>query len=89
MTDSPADPPTAPKISMSFGAQKPKNVFASGPKKNPLAGKKGSVLAAPKKMSEQERIMKAEMEANERKRSKPGPGYKPGLNNKRPKISLS
>jgi DNA/RNA-binding protein KIN17 len=88
-TDSPADPPTAPKISMSFGAQKPKNVFASGPKKNPLAGKKGSVLAAPKKMSEQERIMKAEMEANERKRSKPGPGYKPGLNNKRPKISLS
>ncbi|KAJ5979755.1 hypothetical protein N7481_007053 [Penicillium waksmanii] len=87
--DSPADPPAAPKISMSFGAQKPKNVFASGPKKNPLAGKKGSVLAAPKKMSEQERIMKAEMEANERKRSRPAPGFKPGLNNKRPKISLS
>jgi DNA/RNA-binding protein KIN17 len=87
-TDSPADPP-APKISMSFGAQKPKNVFASGAKKNPLAGKKGSVLAVPKKMSEQERIMKAEMEANERKRSRPAPGFKPGLNNKRPKISLS
>lgn len=87
--DSPADPPAAPKISMSFGAQKPKNVFASGPKKNPLAGKKGSVLAAPKKMTEQERIMKAEMEANERKRSRPGPSFKPGLNNKRPKISLS
>lgn len=88
-TDSPADTPAAPKISMSFGAQKPKNVFASGPKKNPLAGKKGSAMAVPKKMSEQERIMKAEMEANERKRSRPAPGFKPGLNNKRPKISLS
>lgn len=84
---SPAEAP-APKISMSFGTQKPKNVFASGPKKNPLAGKKGPVLAAPKKMSEQERIMKAEMEAQERKRSRPGSG--PGFNNnKRPKISLS
>lgn len=88
-TDTPttADPPSepAPKISMSFGAQKPKNVFASGPKKNPLAGKKGPVLSAPKKMSEQERIMKAEMEAQERKRSRPAPGF----NNKRPKISMS
>lgn len=86
--DSAADPPadsSKPKISMSFGAQKPKNVFASGPKKNPLAGKKGPLLAAPKKMSEQERIMKAEMEAQERKRSRPDSGF----NNKRPKISLS
>ncbi|KAJ5600812.1 KIN17-like protein [Penicillium hetheringtonii] len=82
--DLPADS-SKPKISMSFGAQKPKNVFASGPKKNPLAGKKGPVLAAPKKMSEQERIMKAEMEAQERKRSRPASGF----NNKRPKISLS
>jgi len=76
--------PAAPKISMSFGAQKPKNVFASAAKKNPLAGKKGPVMAPQKKMTEQERIMKAEMEANERKRSRPDSGF----NNKRPKISL-
>lgn len=76
--------PVAPKISMSFGAQKPKNVFASAAKKNPLAGKKGPVVAPQKKMTEQERIMKAEMEANERKRSRPDSGF----NNKRPKISL-
>jgi DNA/RNA-binding protein KIN17 len=86
-TDAPApaeSAPAAPKISMSFGAQKPKNVFASAAKKNPLAGKKGPVMAPQKKMTEQERIMKAEMEANERKRSRPDSGF----NNKRPKISL-
>jgi DNA/RNA-binding protein KIN17 len=86
MSDAPTptdSAPAAPKISMSFGAQKPKNVFASV-KKNPLAGKKGSVMAPQKKMTEQERIMKAEMEANERKRSRPDSGF----NNKRPKISL-
>lgn len=73
------------KISMSFGAQKPKNVFASAAKKNPLAGKKGPVLAPQKKMTEQERIMKAEMEVMERKRSRPNSGFD---NSKRPKISL-
>lgn len=72
------------KISMSFGgAQKPKNVFASGPKKNPLAGRKGPVMAQPKKMTEQERIMKAEMEAAERKRSRPDSVF----NSKRPKLA--
>ncbi|KAI2786848.1 KIN17-like protein [Penicillium oxalicum] len=72
------------KISMSFGgAQKPKNVFASAPKKNPLAGKKGPVMAQPKKMTEQERIMKAEMEAAERKRSRPDSVF----NSKRPKLA--
>ncbi|OQE47463.1 hypothetical protein PENCOP_c001G03999 [Penicillium coprophilum] len=83
-TDSPAPPaPAAPvKISMSMGAQKPKNVFAMA-KKNPLAGKKGSIFAAPKKMTEQERIMRAEMEAMERKRSRPDSGF----TNKRPKIT--
>ncbi|KAJ5151723.1 KIN17-like protein [Penicillium capsulatum] len=85
-TDSPApaaqDPPQAAKMTMSLGAQKPKNVFAAG-KKNPLAGKKGPVLAAPKKMTEQERIMKMEMEANERKRSRPDSGFQ----SKRPKIA--
>lgn len=75
---------SAPKISMSFGSQKPKNVFASA-KKNPLAGKKGPVMAPQKKMTEQERIMKAEMEAMERKRSRPASG---GPDSKRPRISL-
>ncbi|KAL4801788.1 domain of Kin17 curved DNA-binding protein-domain-containing protein [Aspergillus unguis] len=77
--------PQAPKISMSLGGAngKPKNVFATAAKKNPLAGKKGPVMAAPKKMSEQERIMKQEMEAMQRKRL--GGGGMP--NPKRPKIS--
>lgn len=86
-TESPApstqEAPQAPKISMSLGAQKPKNVFASAGKKNPLAGKKGSVLAPPKKMTEQERIMKAEMEAAQRKRSRPDSGFSQP---KRPKV---
>lgn len=83
-TDSPApSAPAAPvKLSMSMGTQKPKNVFAAA-KKNPLAGKKSSAFAPPKKMTEQERIMKAEMEAMERKRSRPDSGFM----NKRPKIT--
>ncbi|KAL4772262.1 domain of Kin17 curved DNA-binding protein-domain-containing protein [Aspergillus nidulans var. acristatus] len=78
-------PQAAPKVSMSLGGGngKPKNVFASAAKKNPLAGKKGTVVAPPKKMSEQERIMKQEMEAMERKRL--GGGGMP--NPKRPKVS--
>ncbi|PLB44964.1 hypothetical protein P170DRAFT_513067 [Aspergillus steynii IBT 23096] len=80
-----AAPQPAPKISMSFGGgQKPKNVFASAAKKNPLAGKKGPVMEAPKKMSEQERIMKQEMEAMERKRMR-GPSGFP--NAKRPRVT--
>ena len=76
--------PAAPvKISMSMGTQKPKNVFAAAAKKNPLAGKKGSIVTAPKKMTEQERIMRAEMEAMERKRPRPDSGF----TNKRPKIT--
>ncbi|KAL2840952.1 domain of Kin17 curved DNA-binding protein-domain-containing protein [Aspergillus pseudodeflectus] len=75
----------APKVSMSFGGanSKPKNVFAAAAKKNPLAGKKGPVMVAPKKMTEQERIMKQEMEMMERKRL--GGGGMP--NPKRPKVS--
>ncbi|KAL4919669.1 domain of Kin17 curved DNA-binding protein-domain-containing protein [Aspergillus aurantiobrunneus] len=78
-------PQAAPKVSMSLGGGngKPKNVFASAAKKNPLAGKKGPVMAAPKKMTEQERIMKQEMEAMQRKRL--GGGGMP--NPKRPKVS--
>lgn len=87
-TASPApsqNPQAAPKVSMSLGGgnSKPKNVFASAAKKNPLAGKKATVVAPPKKMSEQERIMKQEMEAMERKRL--GGGGMP--NSKRPKVS--
>lgn len=83
--DSPVPATEAPpvKLSMSAGAQKPKNVFASAAKKNPLAGKKGSIVAQPKKMTEQERIMKAEIEAIERKRARFDSGP---ANPKRPKI---
>jgi DNA/RNA-binding protein KIN17 len=77
-------PKPAVKLSMSFGDKKPKNVFASAVKKNPLAGKKGPVMEAPKKMSEQERIMKQEMEMMERKRMRGGPSGMP--NPKRPKM---
>ncbi|KAF7122059.1 hypothetical protein CNMCM5793_000014 [Aspergillus hiratsukae] len=88
--ESPAAPveaapqPAAPKLSMSLNNNKPKNVFAAVAKKNPLAGKKGPVLEQPKKMTEQERIMKEEMEAMERKRLRAGSGFP---NAKRPKIS--
>ncbi|KAJ5116692.1 KIN17-like protein [Penicillium angulare] len=82
-TSAAAPAPAPAKISMSFGgAQKPKNVFSAA-KKNPLAGKKGPMLVQPKKMTEQERIMKAEMEAQERKRSRPDSG----ANQKRPRLS--
>lgn len=82
-TDSPtASAPAPVKVSMSMGPQKPKNVFAAA-KKNPLAGKRGSVLAPPKKMTEQERIMKAEMEAMDRKRSRVDSGFM----SKRPKLT--
>ncbi|KAE8377076.1 domain of Kin17 curved DNA-binding protein-domain-containing protein [Aspergillus bertholletiae] len=77
-------PKPAVKLSMSLGDKKPKNVFAAAAKKNPLAGKKGSVMEAPKKMSEQERIMKQEMEAMEKKRMRGGFGMP---NPKRPKLS--
>ncbi|THC99162.1 hypothetical protein EYZ11_001337 [Aspergillus tanneri] len=77
-------PKPAPKLSLSFGDKKPKNVFASAVKKNPLAGKKGPVMEAPKKMSEQERIMKEEMEAMERKRMRGSSGFQ---NAKRPRVS--
>lgn len=77
-------PQAPPKLSMSLGDKKPKNVFAAAAKKNPLAGKKGPVMEAPKKMTEQERIMKSEMEAMERKRMRAESGLP---NAKRPKVS--
>ncbi|KAI9374186.1 domain of Kin17 curved DNA-binding protein-domain-containing protein [Aspergillus egyptiacus] len=83
--EQPAPAQAAPKVSLSLGGGngKPKNVFAAAAKKNPLAGKKGPVVTAPKKMTEQERIMKREMEMMERKRL--GGGGMP--NPKRPKVS--
>lgn len=81
-TAPPAQQPV--KLSMSLGDKKPKNVFAAAAKKNPLAGKKGPVLEAPKKMSEQERIMRTEMEAMQRKRVRSESAF-PG--SKRPKVS--
>lgn len=85
-TTAPPAQPAQPgvKLSMSLGDKKPKNVFANTTKKNPLAGKKGPVLEPPKKMSEQERIMKTEMETMERKRMRAESGMP---NAKRPKVS--
>ncbi|RAL06736.1 putative C2H2 finger domain protein (Kin17) [Aspergillus homomorphus CBS 101889] len=82
----PAPAALAPKVSLSFGGggNKPKNVFATAVKKNPLAGKKGPVKEAPKKMTEQERIMKQEMEAMERKRMRGSSGFPDA---KRPRVS--
>ncbi|KAG4428760.1 hypothetical protein IFR05_015762 [Cadophora sp. M221] len=61
------------KISMKMGfSTKPKNVFAAA-KKNALGGKKAAVIEQPKKMGEAERIMREEMERNN-KRGQPGFG---------------
>ncbi|KAH7393256.1 domain of Kin17 curved DNA-binding protein-domain-containing protein [Cadophora sp. MPI-SDFR-AT-0126] len=66
--------PAAPgNISMKMGfSSKPKNVFAAA-KKNALGGKKAAIIEQPKKMSEAERIMREEMERNN-KRGPPGFG---------------
>ncbi|PVH85552.1 hypothetical protein DL98DRAFT_511614 [Cadophora sp. DSE1049] len=66
--------PAAPgKISMKMGfSSKPKNVFAAA-KKNALGGKKVAIIEQPKKMGEAERIMREEMERNN-KRGPPGFG---------------
>lgn len=67
-------------IAMSFGAPvtKPKNVFASASKKNPLAASKKPLDSSTSRpMSEAERIMKEEIE---RKRQREAKGFKPGAN---------
>ena len=51
----------APKP-VSLALNKPKNVFATGPKKNVFASKKSTFMAPQKTMSEAERIMKEELE---------------------------
>ncbi|KAK0116111.1 hypothetical protein ONS95_013143 [Cadophora gregata] len=69
--------PAAPgKISMKMGlSSKPRNVFAAA-KKNALGGKKAAIIEQPKKMGEAERIMREEMERNN-KRGPPGFGGPP------------
>ena len=68
--------PAASGVKVSF--QKPKNVFSAPSKKNALSGNKSVFKpAAPKPMSEAERIMKEELE---RKRSRESGGFAPGLN---------
>jgi len=54
---------TIPKVSASLDVKKPKNVFATVAKKNPLASKKNvATKQQAKPMSEAERIMKEEIE---------------------------
>ncbi|KAK7966102.1 uncharacterized protein PG986_000379 [Apiospora aurea] len=74
--EAPASAATAAaSVSLKMAAKpQPKNVFAAA-KKNALSGgsKKPSPFQQPKKMSEAERIMKEEMEKNNKKR--PGSGF--------------
>jgi len=79
--------PTPPleKVTLKMGlTSKPKNIFASAPKKNALSGSKVQAKDSPKRpMSEAERIMKEEIE---RKRMRDSYGG-PGLNTKRPRLT--
>ncbi|KAK8017590.1 zinc finger protein RTS2 [Apiospora rasikravindrae] len=71
----PATSAAGAPVSLKMAAKpQPKNVFAAA-KKNALSGgsKKPSPFQQPKKMSEAERIMKEEMEKNNKKR--PGSGF--------------
>jgi DNA/RNA-binding protein KIN17 len=82
--DKPAEPPSAPKLSLDLGA-KPKrvNVFASTSKSksNPLKEKKpAQVVEEPKKMSAAERIMREEMDRKRvRDERQSGGGKRPRL----------
>jgi DNA/RNA-binding protein KIN17 len=76
--ESSAPVPAPAKVSLKMGFQsKPKNVFAAA-KKNALGGKKSVAIEQPKKMSEAERIMKEEMEKNNKRgpSSFKGPAHK-------------
>ena len=67
----------APVKAFSFGAVKPKNVFATGPKKNLLGSeKKVGVVAQIKPLSNAERIMKEETERKRQQEMNKGPGFK-------------
>ena len=67
---------TAPK-STSLAINKPKNVFATVPKKNVFAStKKITTAAPPKPMSEAERIMKEELEQKRLREANGGRDFK-------------
>ena len=72
-------PSESPPLKLNV-SNKPKNVFASGPKKNPLASSKASAKQAPPRpMSQAEKIMKDELERKRQRdeRREPGPFKKP------------
>ena len=65
-------------LSLKFGTKpQPKNVFAQAKKNNAFSNgaKKPAKIEQPKKMSEAERIMREEMERQERKRQREGSGF--------------
>ena len=84
-TSPPAGVPTPPpeRVPLKIGmTSKPKNVFASGSKKNALVGLKVPAKEAPQRaMSQAERIMKEELEQKRRREEQRGPGL-----NKKPKV---
>ena len=85
-TSPPAGVPTPPpeKVTLKMSTtNKPKNVFASVPKKSALGGSKGAPKEAPQRpMCQAEKIMKEELE-RKRKREEPrGPGL-----NKKPRVA--
>ncbi|EON96110.1 putative zinc finger protein rts2 protein [Phaeoacremonium minimum UCRPA7] len=68
----------AKPLALKFGAKpQPKNVFAQAKKGNAFSSgaKKSAKIEQPKKMSEAERIMREEMERQERKRQREGSGF--------------
>ena len=77
-TSPPAGVPTPPpeKVSLKMNmSNKPKNVFATGPKKNALGGSKAPAKEAPQRpMSQAEKIMKEELERKRRRDEQNGPG---------------
>ena len=84
-TSPPAGVPTPPpeKVSLKMNMNsKPKNVFASRPKKNALGGSKAPLMAVHQRpMSQAEKIMKEELEQKRRREEKHGSGL-----NKKPRV---
>lgn len=73
-TGVPTPPPEKAVVKMSLN-NKPKNVFASGPKKNALGGPKAPPKTMPQRpMSQAEKIMKEELERKRRLDEQRGPG---------------
>ena len=80
-TGVPTPPPEKAPLKIGINS-KPKNVFASGSKKNVLGGSKAPTKEAPQRpMSQAEKIMKEELERKRRREDQRGPGV-----NKKPKV---